>query len=65
MKQLNLNEVVAGFEEILRRLIGETVEIVTLLDPTIGVVHADPGMMEQILMNLAINARDAMPEGGT
>lgn len=64
MKLVNLNEVIEGFEEMLRRLIGEDVEIVTELSPSIGVVKADPGQIEQILMNLAVNARDAMPRGG-
>ncbi len=65
MKLVNVNEVIESFNEMLRRLIGENVEIVTRLSPTIGIVKADPGQIEQILMNLAVNARDAMPNGGT
>ena len=63
-KPLNLNEVVAESGKMLRRLIGEHVEIVTTLDPALGLVVADRGQMSQILMNLTINARDAMPSGG-
>jgi PAS domain S-box-containing protein len=63
-KPLNLNDVVVESGKMLRRLIGEQVEIVTSLDPALGLVVADRGQMTQILMNLAINARDAMPSGG-
>jgi two-component system cell cycle sensor histidine kinase/response regulator CckA len=63
-KPLNLNEVVAESGKMLRRLIGEHVEIVTVLDPALGLVVADRGQMNQILMNLTINGRDAMPGGG-
>lgn len=63
-KPLNLNDVVLESGNILRRLIGEQVEIVTSLDPAPGLVVADRGQIVQILMNLAINARDAMPSGG-
>ncbi|MCM3877502.1 MAG: PAS domain S-box protein [Thermoanaerobaculia bacterium] len=62
---LDLNAVVSEVEKLLRRLIGEDVELVTRLDPASGTVKADPGQLEQVLMNLAVNARDAMPEGGT
>ncbi len=51
-------------EEMLRRLIGETIELVTILTPSLGHVTADPGQIEQVLMNLTANARDAMPQGG-
>jgi PAS domain S-box-containing protein len=62
---LDLNSVVHGVEGLLRRLIGDHLELVTSLDPAIGLVKADQGQIEQIIMNLAVNARDAMPQRGT
>ncbi len=61
---LSLNAVVSGIERMLRRLMGEDIEIVTALDGGLVNVRADPGQIEQVLMNLAVNARDAMPNGG-
>jgi PAS domain S-box-containing protein len=58
------NALVLAVENILARLVGEDVELRTFLDPEAGNVKADPGQIEQVLMNLVVNARDAMPEGG-
>jgi two-component system, cell cycle sensor histidine kinase and response regulator CckA len=62
---LDLNAVVSDMDMMLRRLIGEDVELVTLLDPGVGRVQADPTQVEQVIVNLAVNARDAMPNGGS
>jgi PAS domain S-box-containing protein len=61
---LDLNEVVAGVEKMLRRILGEDVDLVRRLAPDLGLISADPGQLEQVLMNLVVNARDAMPGGG-
>ncbi len=61
---LDLNAVVSDITPMLRRLIGEDVELTTRLCPEPALVKADPGQLEQVLLNLAINARDAMPDGG-
>ena len=63
-KILDLNAVVSGIQKMLPRVIGEDVELGTVLAQDLGSVRADPGQIDQILMNLAVNARDAMPEGG-
>jgi PAS domain S-box-containing protein len=62
---LDLSSVVSGSIQMLRRLLGEDIEITVVLDEGLGVVEADPGQMQQLLVNLTVNARDAMPEGGT
>jgi two-component system cell cycle sensor histidine kinase/response regulator CckA len=63
-KVLDVNALVSNLEKMLHRLIGEDVRLVTVLDPTVGRVRADAGQIEQVVMNLAINARDAMAKGG-
>jgi PAS domain S-box-containing protein len=61
---LDLSVVVAGSIEMLRRLLGEDVEVLASLDDRLGIVEADPGQVQQLLVNLTVNARDAMREGG-
>jgi len=61
---LDLNELVSGMERLLRRVIGEDIELVTVLSAELPRIYGDPVQLEQVLMNLVVNARDAMPEGG-
>jgi two-component system, cell cycle sensor histidine kinase and response regulator CckA len=63
-KALSLNAVVTDVGKMLRRLIGEDVDLITKLDTKLGNIRADQGQIEQVIMNLAVNARDAMPDGG-
>ncbi|HWB21686.1 MAG TPA: response regulator [Gaiellaceae bacterium] len=61
---LNINGIVGEIEQLLKQLLADDVALVTVLDPTLGPVEADPGQIELVIMNLAINASDAMPSGG-
>ena len=64
LRVLDLNAVLKNIQQLLQRLIGEDTELIILPTPALGHVKADPGQIEQVLMNLALNARDAMPKGG-
>src|SRR5882724_4479846 len=63
-KVLDLNSIVLNLEKLLRRLLAETVEMKTVAGKNVGAVKADPSQIEQVIMNLVVNARDAMPKGG-
>jgi two-component system cell cycle sensor histidine kinase/response regulator CckA len=64
-RPLDLNAVVRHVERMLSRVLSEDIRLMTALEPTLGHTHADPAQIEQVLLNLAVNARDAMPRGGT
>ena len=64
MKVINLNIIVRDLEKILKRIIGEDLGLRTILADDLGLVKVDPGQIEQVVMNLAVNAKDAMPQGG-
>jgi PAS domain S-box-containing protein len=64
-KVIDLNQIVAGLEKMLRRLLGEAVQLSLLTSHKLGRIHADPGQIERVIMNLVVNARDASPSGGT
>jgi PAS domain S-box-containing protein len=61
---LDLNTAITNMSKMLRRLIGEDIDLVCITRPGLGLINADPGQIQQIIMNLAVNARDAMPQGG-
>jgi signal transduction histidine kinase len=61
---VDLNALLKDLEKMLRRIIGEDIELVTLLSGDLGKVKVDPSQIEQVIFNLAVNARDAMPSGG-
>jgi PAS domain S-box-containing protein len=61
---VDVNEVLRGMTPMLRRLISEQIDQVTTLDPSLGLIQADPSQLEQVILNLVVNARDAMPGGG-
>lgn len=65
LSNVRVNDLVSSTRDILRRLIGEDIELVTELSPAVKQINVDPSMIEQVVMNLVVNARDAMPDGGS
>jgi two-component system cell cycle sensor histidine kinase/response regulator CckA len=63
-KVISLNDVVSGIEKMLKRVIGEDIDLAVVLSSELDAVRADPGQVEQVIMNLVVNSRDAMPNGG-
>jgi signal transduction histidine kinase len=63
-RTINLNDTIADIMQMIRRIIGEDVEVTVKTDPELSLVFADPAQIEQVVMNMAVNARDAMPSGG-
>ncbi|HEB09755.1 MAG TPA: PAS domain S-box protein, partial [Spirochaetales bacterium] len=63
-KRINLNELITDLEKMLKRLIEENIDLISKLEPELKQIEADPVQIEQVIMNLAVNSRDAMPEGG-
>src|SRR5947209_867535 len=64
-EMIDLNSLITSLSQMLRRVIGEDIELILRLEPNLGAVTADPGQVQQVIMNLVVNARDAMPRGGT
>lgn len=62
---LNVNDIISNLEKMLRRLIGENITLISQLESGLSLIKADPGQIEQVIINLVVNARDAMPDGGT
>ncbi|MGD9486437.1 MAG: PAS domain S-box protein [Calditrichaceae bacterium] len=62
-KIINMNELLEDIQNMIKRIIGEDIELITILEPKLGAIKADPGQVEQVIMNLVVNARDAMPQG--